>query len=379
MKKSKIFLVYDAVLSLDGARLTVGGIQTYLMSLATVLQSAGWQVFIVQESIDDFDKEVDDIIILGRSVSVLYKKNKYKALIKRVAARIDVSRDLIIWGTFYYASPIKNLNTIAIQHGIGFDLVPESGRNNAAMRMGLGWLIKYSQRSSALRAFSNSKLNVCVDYNYLNWHRTFSLRKDDASIFVIPNFTNLPTYEINDKIEFSKLLFARRFVDWRGVTIMIKAAKKLLHKYDGLSVTFAGEGPMEHEILLLKEEFPNRIKITKYNQKDSLDFHRDFDISVVPTIGSEGTSLSLLEAMASGCAVICTNVGGMTNIIIDQYNGLMINPNEVELANAIERIHLDPQFGNKLASVARATVRNGFSKKIWSERWCSLISKVTGE
>ncbi|WP_420491566.1 glycosyltransferase [Neobacillus drentensis] len=53
-------------------------------------------------------------------------------------------------------------------------------------------------------------------------------------------------------------------------------------------------------------------------------------------LGSEGTSLSLLEAMAAKCAEIATNVGGMTNIILDNYNGLIINPDESELYLALE-------------------------------------------
>ena len=35
------------------------------------------------------------------------------------------------------------------------------------------------------------------------------------------------------------------------------------------------------------------------------------DICVIPSIGSEATSLACLEALASGCAVVATNVGGL--------------------------------------------------------------------
>lgn len=54
--------------------------------------------------------------------------------------------------------------------------------------------------------------------------------------------------------------------------------------------------------------------------------------------------------MAAGCAVICTNVGGMTNIIIDGYNGLMINPDEDSLYKALDRLIEDKLLRGKTSS-----------------------------
>ncbi|MGR4357642.1 glycosyltransferase [Escherichia coli] len=83
-------------------------------------------------------------------------------------------------------------------------------------------------------------------------------------------------------------------------------------------------GPEQYLVDELKKEYPNSVYQTSYKSEDSIHFHQQYDIAIVPSIGSEGTSLSLLEAMSAKCLVIATDIGGMTNIILDGFNGRMI-------------------------------------------------------
>ena len=50
------------------------------------------------------------------------------------------------------------------------------------------------------------------------------------------------------------------------------------------------------------------------------------DVAVVPTLYSEGTSLSCIEAMCAASAVLVTGVGGLSNLVLDDYNGLLVPP-----------------------------------------------------
>ena len=97
------------------------------------------------------------------------------------------------------------------------------------------------------------------------------------------------------------------------------------------------------------------------------------DIAVVPTLASEGTSLSLLEAMSAQCAVVCTNVGGMTNIVIDGYNGTMVNPDSGSLYEAIDALIVDADLRKKLADTAYKTAKEGFSFERWEASWIKVI------
>ena len=158
---------------------------------------------------------------------------------------------------------------------------------------------------------------------------------------------------------------------------MAEAVQRLLLEFPNISVTFAGEGPDEG---FLHKTFHHcdQVKFIKYQSNESFDIHKDKDIAVIPTIGSEGTSLSLLEAMASRCAVICTNVGGMTNIVIDGYNGVIIGPTSDELYYALKQMILNPEQKSILADKAYDSVANGFSLIKWKEKWNKIINNVVG-
>ena len=99
------------------------------------------------------------------------------------------------------------------------------------------------------------------------------------------------------------------------------------------------------------------------------------DIAVIPSLGSEGTSLSAIEAMSAGCAVVATCVGGLTNIIIDGYNGKLATPDEDELYEVLYKVITDGELRHRLAERAHTTVNESFSIDIWRERWpgCSCM------
>jgi glycosyltransferase involved in cell wall biosynthesis len=102
--------------------------------------------------------------------------------------------------------------------------------------------------------------------------------------------------------------------------------------------------------------------------------YRLADITVIPTLQSEGTSLSCLEAMASGNAVIATNVGGLPNLILPDYNGLLIEPNLESLRDALLRLIEQPQLRIKLAKQG-VEVAKTFDIEIWRSRWQIILKK----
>ncbi|MCL4500890.1 MAG: glycosyltransferase [Deltaproteobacteria bacterium] len=85
------------------------------------------------------------------------------------------------------------------------------------------------------------------------------------------------------------------------------------------------------------------------------------DIFVLPS-HSEGVSLALLEAMAAGLPVIVSRVGGLPEVVTDGENGLLIPPKTPEaLAQALERLLVDPAFSKNLGEKARRQVETNYS------------------
>ncbi len=156
---------------------------------------------------------------------------------------------------------------------------------------------------------------------------------------------------------------------------MAQVAKSLLNKYQQISFTFAGEGPDES---WLKAQFldESRVTITKYHHGQVMDIHLQHDIAVVPSIASEGTSLSVAEAMACECAVVATAIGGVTNMIIDGYNGKLCMPKATELEKCIEDIILDEGKRKMISQHGYETAKSAFSKEKWETSWRKVIETI---
>ena len=216
---------------------------------------------------------------------------------------------------------------------------------------------------------------VCVDNNFINWHRAITPSPQVRHIF-IPNFTTIPATQPQKQHDGINIIFARRFFIHRGTRLFANVIERLLKEHQEVNVTIAGTGPDADYMHKKLDSFQN-VQFTTFDSQDSLHIPEDKDIAVVPTIGSEGTSLSLLEAMASGCAVVCTNVGGMTNIILDGFNGMMVYPEEEELYKALNSLIEDSSLRAKLQANAYNCVKDAFSLQRWQDAWKKVIDNVT--
>ncbi len=368
---TKIHIIYPNYLAKDGNGMSVGGIQTYLSNLIDLIKDKGIAVSLYQTADYDFHVDVEGLDVYG------YKLNKGenvpRALYEKCKEFLQED-DIIIFGTDFQIIKTDCKRVIGIQHGISWDI--------PAFEIGQGKL-------AFLKAFCRKTLNawrrnkciqkanniVCVDHNFVNWYRAV-VPYPQTNFTVIPNFTDIPEERVYINKDDVRIIFARRFFTYRGTRLFANVIERILKEHDNVYVTFAGEGPDE-EYIRNKFNGNEKVTITKYNSNESLKIHKKHDIAVVPTVGSEGTSLSLLEAMASGCATVCSNVGGMTNIILDGFNGIMFDPyNEDALYYAIKRLVKDENERNRIAKNGYTTARESFSLQIWRERWSKVIDDI---
>lgn len=86
-----------------------------------------------------------------------------------------------------------------------------------------------------------------------------------------------------------------------------------------------------------------------------------FDIFVL-TSRAEGIPTVALEAMACGIPVIATNVGGVSEVVVDQVTGLLVNSSQVTpIVAAIKRLIVDPMLRAKLAEHAQSVVASHYT------------------
>ena len=366
----QIRIIYMQYFDLLQQHPKMGGVESYISALIALFVDKGYAVTVYQLAQKAFSVDW-----LGGKVVGVEQAKSNKDLVRFIVEHEnpDLENDILLFATDFsiVKSPFKH--TIAIQHGVAWDIPAPSPagfvKNMANVCLGAfrAWR-KYMR-------YRYCKTLVCVDYNFVNWFRT-QLATIPNQMKVIPNFTQLwdkPAARPQDGPV--SVIFARRLVPYRGTRLFTRAILPLLEKYPNLQITVAGTGPDEKWMKGQLARFTN-VHFTSFESQDSLKIHARHDIAVVPTVGSEGTSLSLLEAMSAGCAVIASNVGGLTNILINNHNGLIIAPEPEELTHALEKLITDAALRRRLAAMGRRTVEESFSLQAWQQAWVNLIQRV---
>ena len=363
-----IALIYNQFYSYNGNELKIGGVETYMRYLSYLILKMQHKPIIFQLSESDFIKEYNGIKIFGfacKNVKELYCK-----------ALENISNpSVIIFMSDQFSFKVKHSHRVLlIQHGISWDKPYTNGCQLA------NYLKRFKMIIRAILDFNHAKNRVCVDYNFYNWYKTFCANHIPQHINIIPNFAekviskNDLLLKVNKSNEIIKIIFARRFYDYRGSLLFAKVMRNILIQHSNIQLTIAGEGPCENEMRNILKDF-TCVDFITYSPEDSYKIHLDKDIAVIPTIGSEGTSLSLLEAMGAGCLVVSTPIGGMSNIVIDGYNGLMSMPNEGSLEKTINKAIANIKDYN-IRFNAVETIRNSFSLKNWENQWKEVLIDI---
>jgi len=109
---------------------------------------------------------------------------------------------------------------------------------------------------------------------------------------------------------------------------------------------------------------------------DVPSLYRVADLAVQPS-HFEALGLSAIEALASGVPVVASAVGGLPEFIVDNENGRLCPPKDPErLAGCLESVLTDADLRGRLASRARASVRDEFDERLVFGRMRELFESL---
>jgi glycosyltransferase involved in cell wall biosynthesis len=155
-----------------------------------------------------------------------------------------------------------------------------------------------------------------------------------------------------------------RLSDVKGHKYLIEAMKIALVFSPDAKLLIAGEGRMEKELKRLAKSL--NITDSIFFVPEALDTREILsatDIFVMPSL-KEGLGLALMEAMSFGLPVIGSAVGGIKTLIKDGENGLLVNPGDSSaIAKAIVGLLSDPDKAKRLGDNARRFIAERFSQE----------------
>ncbi len=141
---------------------------------------------------------------------------------------------------------------------------------------------------------------------------------------IIPNGTNISRFYNVSKNNSKNIniLFVGRNEKRKGVELLLSAFKLINKKLDGVSLTLVGEGIKELELSYNE----NNSTFFDHIEGDELvKIYRAADIFCSPAIENESFGIVLLEAMASGLAVIASDIPGYREVVKDYHNGILFS------------------------------------------------------
>lgn len=155
----------------------------------------------------------------------------------------------------------------------------------------------------------------------------------------------------------------------KGLEYLIYAFSKLYLDNKCFRLIIVGDGPQADYLksVVLSLKLKDNIFFAG-RRNDVSDCLSAFDIFVLPSL-SEAHSIALLEAMRAKLPIIATDVGGNTESVRHESDGIIVPPANVDaLVCAINHVFIDVDLRERLANAAYSRFEAHFSENVMLER-----------
>jgi phosphatidylinositol alpha-mannosyltransferase len=344
-----------------------GGVNAHVQELYENLVARGHDVRIISSTHGPQRSSEGDIIRLGYgwsvptngSVGTLTVSHRYGQLVQEMLDREQF--DLI----HYHEPFVPFLSLQVLRHSTSV--------NVATFHAYSGWSPSYEFGKRMMARFA-SRLHGRIAVSAAARH--FINRYFPGEYKVIPNGVDLRDYQ--GATPFARwrdgtpnILFIGRFESRKGLMYLLKAYRLLRRDGHDCRLLVVGVGPQERDARryiatrrLQGVEFLGRV-----SDADKARAFATADVFVSPATGQESFGIVLLEAMAAGRAIVCSDIHGYKGVVRRGEQALLVPPKDTEaLAGAIAQLLRDPAM----------RVRMGESGKERAVQfsWPSVTAKV---
>jgi glycosyltransferase involved in cell wall biosynthesis len=171
------------------------------------------------------------------------------------------------------------------------------------------------------------------------------------------------------------VLYVGRILPHKGINYLVEAIDP------GVPLRIVGR-PYHEEYLRLLRQLAAGKDVTFVTGASDEEVVREYQrclVSVLPSVNTnvygETTALpellgfTAMEAMACGAPVLCTDVGGLSEVVVDGVTGFLVPPNDPEALRArIRQLLGDPALAAQLGAAARRRIAEQFTWDKVAER-----------
>lgn len=221
--------------------------------------------------------------------------------------------------------------------------------------------------------FQNAKINIAPSQFMKDQFNQFGY----SNIEYIPNVLELDNYVISEKrYDFPRLLWVRSFSEIYNPALAIHTFEKLKNDHPNAELCMVGpdsDGSLS-QIKEMSERLNLNVKFTgKLTKPEWIQLSETYNV-FINTSNFDNMPLSVVEAMALGLPIISTNVGGMSYLIEDRIDGLLVHKNDAHgMAYAIIETFNNVEETKLRVSAARRKVEH-FDWRNMREKWLDVLS-----
>lgn len=220
------------------------------------------------------------------------------------------------------------------------------------------------------------------DHTVENLHKYEKINK--LKTVVIQNGVDERAFEIEvDKDEVKKSLgipqysfvvgVGVRLAKQKGIHQLIYAMSEVVKEIPQAVLVIAGTGEEQENLQQLAIELKLQNCVIFIGARTDIPVVlKAFDVYALPSYW-EGLPMVILESMASGCPIIATDVGGVSNAITNGVNGILIKPRSpVEIKDAIIDLYKNETKRQLFVENGREIFRKNFSARGMTQRYEEL-------
>jgi len=221
----------------------------------------------------------------------------------------------------------------------------------------------YALRTFVARMFRLYKKNVDYYICISSFQKRVLVREGFPSdrIRVIPNPISITDADqsraLNESpsVDCGYVAYAGRIESGKGIFTLLEAASAL----PDVSFKIAGDCTNAGAIL---QKSPENVEFVGFLKGEALSrFYRNCSMFVFPTCFYEGFPTVLVEAMQHKKAIVCSNIGGLPDIVETGRNGLLFETgNGEDLADKIQMLRDDPALRDQLGQGGFDKVHNAY-------------------
>src|SRR3989442_2555063 len=161
------------------------------------------------------------------------------------------------------------------------------------------------------------------------------------------------------------VVFLSHVTRQKGLHVLLRALPRIRETWPLVRVVVAGVGDYLADGQALAQRLgvsPHVVFVGDVPHERAPEYLAACDVFVLPTLRQEGLPFALLEGMASEKPVLVSRIGGVTSVVRDGVNGLLVRAGDPEaLAEGLSRLLADRELARRLARSARDTVLRAFS------------------